>query len=156
MGRHGTAVPDESLVALFEARVAQTPHAVAVVSGRTRWTYAELDAEANRFAHRLIAQGVRRGAFVALVLPRSARMVAAVIGVLKAGAAYVPVDADHPPERVAYVLADARPPAVIGTEETLERSTAGRRGLRGSRSRPSPGRPRPRPASRCRAAPRRT
>ncbi|WP_084337528.1 non-ribosomal peptide synthetase [Actinomadura oligospora] len=112
-------VPDVSLVELFEERVAGAPDAVAVVSGETRWTYAELDAEADRVAHALAECGVRPGASVALLLPRSAWMVAAIVGVVKAGAAYVPVDVDSPADRVAYVLADARPAAVVGTERTL-------------------------------------
>ncbi|MEV5575415.1 non-ribosomal peptide synthase/polyketide synthase [Spirillospora sp. NPDC052269] len=112
-------VPDVSLVELFEARVAGSPDAVAVVSGEMRWTYAELDAEANRVAHLLAESGTRPGDMVALLLPRSAWTVAAVVGVVKAGAAYVPVDVDSPAERIAFVLADARPATVLGTSATL-------------------------------------
>ncbi|WP_245627681.1 non-ribosomal peptide synthase/polyketide synthase [Actinomadura oligospora] len=116
-------VPDVSLVELFEECVAGSPDAVAVVSGETRWTYAELDAEADRVAGSLRAHGVGPGARVALLVPRSAWMVAAIVGVVKAGAAYVPVDVDSPADRIAYVLADSGPAAVVGTSATLAELT---------------------------------
>ncbi|MFC9250759.1 amino acid adenylation domain-containing protein [Amycolatopsis thailandensis] len=104
---------------LFEKRVGERPDAVAVVSGDTRWTYAELNVRANRVARLLLDEGVGREDRVALLLPRSAELVAAILGVLKAGAAYLPVDPDYPAERVAYLLDDAGPSRVLTTSTTM-------------------------------------
>jgi amino acid adenylation domain-containing protein len=112
-------VPDQTLPALFERQVADTPDALAVTDGRTTWTYAELDRAANRIAHRLIGLGVGPESVVALLMPRSSTMVAAVLGVLKAGAAYLPVDLNYPAARIAHMLRTAAPAAVLGTRETL-------------------------------------
>ncbi|WP_405443091.1 amino acid adenylation domain-containing protein [Streptomyces avidinii] len=112
---NGTAAefPAVTLTRLFEAQAARTPNALAVVSGRQRLTYAELNARANRLAHRLAAQGVGPEQRVAVKLHRSADLVTAVLAVLKAGGAYVPLDPAHPADRIAYVLADARPALTV-------------------------------------------
>lgn len=101
------AVADASLHGLFEAQCARTPAAVAVEDGARGYTYAELDARANAVARALLAAGVRAGEPVAVCLVRSADMLAALLGVLKAGAAYVPVDPEHPEDRRNYILADS-------------------------------------------------
>ncbi|MEV5575414.1 non-ribosomal peptide synthase/polyketide synthase [Spirillospora sp. NPDC052269] len=139
-------VPDASLVELFEARVADSPDAVAVVAGETRWTYGELDAEADRVAGLLRECGVGPGARVMLLLPRSAWTVASVVGVVKAGAAYVPVDVDSPAERIAYVLADARPAAVLGMPAALNALPADVNVPRVALDAPTPARPADLPA----------
>jgi amino acid adenylation domain-containing protein len=115
----GHAVPAGTLPALFERQAAATPDALAVTAGETTWTYAQLDREANRIAHRLGGLGVGTEDVVGLLVPRTAAMVAAVLGVLKSGAAYLPIDGQYPAARVAYLLADAAPAAVLGTRETL-------------------------------------
>ncbi|TWP48426.1 amino acid adenylation domain-containing protein [Lentzea tibetensis] len=102
-------VPSRSLVEQFEDRVARTPDALAVSCGRTELTYAELNARANRLAHHLIGLGAGPERYVALALPRSADLVVALLGVLKSGAAYLPLDPEYPAERVEYMLADAEP-----------------------------------------------
>ncbi|MEU8928048.1 amino acid adenylation domain-containing protein, partial [Kitasatospora sp. NPDC048545] len=102
-----------TLVELFERQARLSPQAVAVVDGGTTLTYAELDTRANRLAHWLAARGAGPEAFVALALPRGADLVVAVLGVLKSGAAYVPIDPDYPQDRVDYMLADARPAFVV-------------------------------------------
>ncbi|MFE3329974.1 amino acid adenylation domain-containing protein, partial [Streptomyces sp. NPDC059176] len=99
--------------AVFAARVAATPGLTAVVFGETRLTYAELDARANRLAHGLIASGIGPEDVVALALPRSVDTVVSVLAVLKAGAAFLPLDAEYPRDRIAHMLADARPAAVL-------------------------------------------
>ncbi|MFJ7905485.1 amino acid adenylation domain-containing protein [Kitasatospora sp. NPDC096204] len=99
--------------AAFEAQAARTPEAVALVCGDTRLTFAELNARANRLAHRLITQGVGPEHVVALALPRSAETVVAILAVLKAGGAYLPLDAEYPAERTAHMLAEARPALVL-------------------------------------------
>ncbi|MFK0256518.1 amino acid adenylation domain-containing protein, partial [Streptomyces sp. NPDC090445] len=102
-----------TLPEMFAAQVAATRDAVALVSGDTELTYAELDARANRFAHALLARGVGPEQVVAVALPRSVESVVAVLGVLKAGAAYLPVDPSYPEARIAFMLDDARPAVVV-------------------------------------------
>ncbi|MFD4400747.1 amino acid adenylation domain-containing protein, partial [Kitasatospora sp. NPDC058478] len=97
----------------FAVQVAATPDALALVSGGAELTYRELNARANRFAHALIARGVGPEQVVAVALPRSVESVVAVLGVLKAGAAYLPVDPSYPAARIAYMLEDARPALVV-------------------------------------------
>ncbi|HEX5871107.1 MAG TPA: condensation domain-containing protein, partial [Longimicrobium sp.] len=94
-------------------QAARTPDAVAVVAETGSLTFAELDARADALAHRLVAAGVRLESRVALVLERSAEMVVALLAVLKAGAAYVPVDPEYPAERIAWLLGDSDAPVVL-------------------------------------------
>ncbi|MCP2343571.1 non-ribosomal peptide synthase/polyketide synthase [Actinomadura rupiterrae] len=111
-------VPDGTLVDLFEASAARAPHATALVSADESWTYADLDSRANTLARDLIARGVGPEDLVAVVMERSAALYAALLGVLKAGAAYLPVDPDYPADRIAYTLSDAHPAAVVCTATT--------------------------------------
>ncbi|NUL36777.1 amino acid adenylation domain-containing protein [Kosakonia sacchari] len=117
------AVPAEGLIhRLFEAQVARTPEAEAVVCGDITLSYAALNRRANRLAHRLLAQGVRPDERVAVCLPRSADVLVAILGVLKAGGAYVPLDPAYPAGRLEYMLADAAPVALVtqrGLAQTL-------------------------------------
>ncbi len=95
------------LAALFAERAPQCPGRVAVEDARSRWTYHELASHANGIAHRLIEAGVRPGELVALAMERSAEAIAALVGIVTAGAGYVPVELDHPQERNRAILADA-------------------------------------------------
>ncbi|MFI0423549.1 amino acid adenylation domain-containing protein [Spongiactinospora sp. 9N601] len=106
-------VPPLTVTALLEEQAARTPHAPALASGDTTYTYAELHERANRLAHHLIGQGAGPGSLVALALPRSPDLVVALLAVLKSGAAYLPIEPDHPAERISYVLADAAPALVL-------------------------------------------
>ncbi|MFF6986967.1 non-ribosomal peptide synthase/polyketide synthase [Streptomyces sp. NPDC010273] len=115
-------VPATTLAAAFAAQVARTPHATAVVfDGTTTLTYAELDARAAELAARLRAEGVGRDRFVAVAVPRSAELMVALLGVLKSGAAYLPLDLDYPAERLAYMLADSGATTVVTTERDAHR-----------------------------------
>ena len=102
----------------FQDQVARTPDAAAVVSGDVQLSYAELNRRANRLARYLVSLGAGPERLVAVAMPRSAEMVVAVLAVVKAGAAYVPVDPAYPADRIAYMLADAAPVAVLSTTET--------------------------------------
>ena len=108
-------VPEVTLPELFEAQAARTPDAAAVIFEGVRVSYAELNARASRLARYLIGLGAGPERLVAVALPRSAEMIVAVLAVLKAGAAYVPVDLAYPADRVGFMLADARPVAVLTT-----------------------------------------
>ncbi|MFD4863647.1 non-ribosomal peptide synthetase, partial [Streptomyces atratus] len=114
-------VPRATLPELFATQVAATPQAVAVVSDQAELTYAELDARSSRLARLLIDRGVGPEDFVALALPRSVEMVVALLAVAKAGAAYLPLDSEYPAERIAYMLADARPALLLTTVTVGER-----------------------------------
>ncbi|MEU5839502.1 amino acid adenylation domain-containing protein [Streptomyces diacarni] len=118
---------DTTLPALFERQAAATPGAVALTDGECILTYAELNEWSNRFAHELIAGGAGPERFVALALPRGAQIVAAVLGVLKTGAAYVPVDPAYPADRISYMLADARPVLGLAVTGTVPESDGGTR-----------------------------
>jgi amino acid adenylation domain-containing protein len=99
---------------LFEAQAQKTPDAVAVVApGHGQWTYRQLNHRANQLAHHLQHLGVGPDTRVGVCLDRSPDLVAALLAVLKAGGAYVPLDPGFPPERLAFMLADARAAAVI-------------------------------------------
>ncbi|MFH8349523.1 amino acid adenylation domain-containing protein [Streptomyces sp. NPDC018045] len=118
-------VPDGTVADRFEERVRRTPDAVALVAGGDELTYRELNARANRLARRLAAEGAGRGDRVALMLPRTADLPVALFAVLKCGAAYLPVDPEHPSERVTFLLRDARPAVVVTTEDMLHTVGAG-------------------------------
>ncbi|WP_274543380.1 non-ribosomal peptide synthetase [Streptomyces sp. DH-12] len=120
------AVPSRvTLPELFEARVAAAPGAAAVVWDGSTLSYGELNERANRLAHELAGRGVGPEDVVALALPRSADLVVAVLAVLKAGAAYLPLDPAYPAARVAHMVADARPALVLTTTEHRPAETAG-------------------------------
>nr|QEO75076.1 AMP-dependent synthetase and ligase [uncultured bacterium] len=105
-------LPDVTVLDLFAAQVSRTPDAVAV-SGDRELTYAQLDAAANVLARRVLAEGARPDRPVALLLERSVEYVVAVLGVLKAGSAYLPVDIAAPEDRVQRILAAAQPDVVL-------------------------------------------
>ncbi len=110
-----------SLPALFAAQVARAPEAVALVYGRRSWTYRELDETVNRLAHLLAGRGAGPGQCVALLFTRSAEAIAAMLAVLKTGAAYLPIDPALPAGRIEFMVADAAPIAAITTTELADR-----------------------------------
>ncbi|MEW2624635.1 amino acid adenylation domain-containing protein, partial [Streptomyces sp. NPDC048106] len=112
------AVPDSTLPELFEAQAAKTPDAVAVVFEGTELSYREVNERANRLARLLIEQGAGPERFVAVAMPRSAELVIGLLAVLKTGAAYVPIDPEYPADRIAYILTDANPMAIITVEDS--------------------------------------
>ncbi|MFI9795327.1 amino acid adenylation domain-containing protein, partial [Streptomyces leeuwenhoekii] len=116
--------PGPTLPALFEQQVRRTPTAPAVECGDTTLDYAELNSRANRLARLLAARGIGPEDRVALLLPRSELFAVAVLGVLKAGAAYVPVDPGYPARRIAHILRDAAPACVVAAAGTASPAAA--------------------------------
>jgi amino acid adenylation domain-containing protein len=118
-------VPRPVLPDLFEAQVARTPDAVALVFGDEELTYGEVNARANRLTRYLVSQGAGPEQIVALALPRTEQMIVALLAVLKAGAAYLPVDPEYPAERIAFMLGDACPTLLLTTAQTDSRIPQG-------------------------------
>jgi nonribosomal peptide synthetase DhbF len=116
----GATLPD-----LFEAQAARRPEAIAVSAEAATLNYGALNARANRLAHLLIARGIGPEDRVALCLPRSPDLVVAILAVLKAGAAYVPLDPEYPPDRLAFLRSDAGAAAVLTTAEGATRLSGG-------------------------------
>jgi len=105
--------PHDSIVSLFERVAENNPDKTAVVCGNVSQTYGALNAQANSIARRLRELGVRADSFVAVYLDRSPEMLAAMLGVLKAGGAYLPIDSMYPATRVLEMLEDAKPVAIL-------------------------------------------
>ena len=124
---NATSAPSPTDSCIHEQIASQarrTPGAVAVAFGEERLTYAELDAKADDLAARLRRLGVGPEARVGLCVERSAEMVVGILGVLKAGGAYVPIDPDYPADRLAYLLEDSRPAALLTQARLRDRLPA--------------------------------
>ena len=114
----GTEYPRTTCVhELFAIQAAQTPDAVAVRFGNETLTYRELNERANQLAHHLQTLGVGVETFVGICMERSAEIVVGILGILKAGGTYVPLDPTYPQERLAVMLADAQPKAILTQSE---------------------------------------
>jgi amino acid adenylation domain-containing protein len=112
-------VPPVSLPELFARQVALGPDRPALVDGERRLTYRELDDRAEQLARRLAARGVGVGDLVAVLVPRRAELVVAILGVLKSGAGYLPIDASVPDERVRFLCANAGTPVLVTVTDQL-------------------------------------
>ncbi|MFF7307561.1 amino acid adenylation domain-containing protein [Streptomyces sp. NPDC008137] len=127
------ALPDRRFHELFEERVRRNPDAVAVVHQGRGLTYADLDTRANRVARALLAEGLAAEDTVAVVTERDLHWAAGVLGVLKAGGVYLPVDPHHPPGRIGAMLSRADCSYVLtepGSTAQLDRALASRPGTR--------------------------
>jgi amino acid adenylation domain-containing protein len=111
---------DSPFHTLFENQARLTPQALAVSFGQETYTYAQLNEKANQLAHHLKSLEVGLGALVGICVERSLEIVVGLLGILKAGAAYVPVDPADPPERIAWVLKDAQAPVLLTQQHLIE------------------------------------
>ncbi|GAA3001412.1 hypothetical protein GCM10020229_12060 [Kitasatospora albolonga] len=123
------AVPAAPVTQRLAAHAAATPHdralvAPALAGGTAELSFVELDGAASRLAHLLVAAGLGAERIAALALPRSAEAVTAILATLRAGGAYLPLDLDHPDERLADLLADTRPAVVLTTRAVAHRLPA--------------------------------
>ncbi|MEU9230773.1 amino acid adenylation domain-containing protein, partial [Streptomyces massasporeus] len=107
------------------AQAARTPDAVAVIAEDATLTHRELDERANRLAHHLVSLGAGPGSLVGLSLERGSAMAVGLLGILRAGAAYVPLDPGFPADRLAYMLADSGARIVVGQSAVRDRLPAG-------------------------------
>ncbi len=112
---------DATFPSLFEKQVEEQPEWPAVVFQDQTLTYRQLNARANQLAHRLQQLGVGTEQIVGIAVPRSIEMVVAIVGTLKAGAAYLPLDPDYPEKRLTFILEDAQPRALITLKQFAER-----------------------------------
>ncbi|MGD2314830.1 amino acid adenylation domain-containing protein, partial [Mycolicibacterium nivoides] len=110
-----------SIPVVFAQQVARVPDLSALVCGGRSWTYRELDEASNRLAHWLTGLGAGPGRCVALLFPRCGEAIVSIVAVLKAGAAYVPIDPMHPDARIQFMLEDAQPVAVVTTPSLVGR-----------------------------------
>lgn len=117
------------LTTLFEEQVTRSPKEIAVVFEDTAFTYEELNRRANQLAHLLIAKGVGPEQFVALVLPRSLEMIVGLLAVIKAGAAYLPIEPEYPSDRIAFMLGDAQPTCIFTNSTITSRLPVIRNGM---------------------------
>lgn len=118
---HSDYAQDRMVHQLFEAQVERSPEKIALIAGDVQLTYDELNRRANRLAHRLRQYGVGPEKVVALLIDRSAEMVVALLGVLKAGGAYLPIDTEYPAERIAYILEDSEASVLLTQAHERER-----------------------------------
>ncbi|WP_406004530.1 amino acid adenylation domain-containing protein [Streptomyces sp. NBC_00987] len=118
--------PDTATVhQLVEERVAASPDAVAVTHGDRRWTFGEINARANRLAHHLRGTGVTADTLIAVCLDRSPELIATLLGILKAGAAFVPLDPDYPTDRITYMVEDTGTPLIVTSSDLADRLPGG-------------------------------
>ena len=120
----GAVETEQSLHRLVEAQVLRTPEAIAVEQDGQSLTYRELDARANRLAHYLRRRGVVPGMVVGLCLERSLNLIVGMLGILKSGGAYLPLDADYPTERLEYMLRDSQVRVLVTQQDQLVRLPA--------------------------------
>ena len=111
----------QTILQLFSARVQENPEKMAVSSARENLTYAALDRRSEQLAGQLVSQGVVSGNLIGVAFPREASLLVAVLGILKAGAGYLPLDPDFPPERLQYMAEDAQCQWVLTHSEIVER-----------------------------------
>ena len=109
---------DKTVIDLFEEQARLRPHAVAVVFEDQQLTYKELNEYSNQLAHYLRSKGVKEETLVPICIERSLQMIIGILAVLKAGAAYVPIDSEYPEERIRYILEDTGATIAISSNET--------------------------------------
>ncbi|MFK0294348.1 amino acid adenylation domain-containing protein [Streptomyces sp. NPDC090442] len=114
------ALPEVTLAELWSEQVRRTPRATALVGPDERLSYAELDARVDRLASQLAHRGAGPDRVVAVALPRSVELVVAILAVVKAGAAYLPLDLEHPAGRIAAMVADAGPVLVLTDSQSVD------------------------------------
>nr|QEO74344.1 condensation domain-containing protein [uncultured bacterium] len=115
---------DRRLHRLFEEQAARTPEAVALIFEGRRMSYAELNARANRLAHRLRRLGAGPDVPVGVLMERSPELVVSLLGVLKSGAAYVPLDPTYPASRLSFIMQDVRTPLVLSQKHLASATPA--------------------------------
>ncbi|PFJ11564.1 AMP-binding protein, partial [Bacillus cereus] len=107
---------------LFEEQVKKTPNHIAVVFEEKQLTYEELNKKANKLARTLREKGVAQNSIVAIMVDRSVEMIVGILGVLKAGGAYLPIDPEYPTERIEFMLEDSNADIIITQEHLTDKN----------------------------------
>ncbi|HEX8460916.1 MAG TPA: amino acid adenylation domain-containing protein, partial [Segetibacter sp.] len=115
---------DKSIVSLFEEQVAKTPAATAIVFKDEQFTYQQLNVKANQFAHYLQAKGVKAEMLVPICIEQGVEMIIGLLGILKAGAAFVPIDPDSPVERINFQVKDTKATILVTNKKVTSRVAA--------------------------------
>ncbi len=115
---------DKCIHQLFEARVEQTPDAIALVFEDKQFTYRQLNSRSNKLAHYLQKQGLGAEVLVGLCVERSLDTIVGMLGILKAGGAYVPLDPNYPPDRLSFILEDAQVAVLLTQQQWVDRLEA--------------------------------
>ena len=119
----GPSLPEflnRTFIELFEQQVKDNPAKIAIVAGDQQLTFAELNRRANQLAHRLRELGVGRKSLVGICIDRSLEMSIGIVGILKSGGAYLPLDPDYPRERLAFMICDAQPSVIVTKSGLLD------------------------------------
>jgi amino acid adenylation domain-containing protein len=117
---------DEQIVARIEKQVVRTPETIALIYGEERVSYSQLNERANQLAHYLESLGARPESIVGVCMERSVEMVVALLGILKAGAAYLPLDPEYPPRRLTHMLEDSQVDVLLTQQHLRDRIPSGR------------------------------
>ena len=117
---------EKSIMDLFEEQVLKTPDAIAVVFENEKISYQQLNKKANQVAHLLKSRGVKVETLVPVCIERSVEMIIAVIGILKAGAVYVPIDPEYPEDRINYMLADTDAQIIVSSQKSIGKIQPGK------------------------------
>ena len=121
---NGTVVPyptHQTIITLFEEQVQKTPYHIAVVLDGKQLTYKELNERANQLAHHLLGLGVKAEALIPICIERSVEMIIGILGILKSGGAYVPIDPEYPEERIGYMLEDIAANLIVTSTENFQK-----------------------------------
>lgn len=110
----------KTIVNLFEEQVEKTPNLTAVVADKGQLTYRELNERSNQVAQLLLSKGVQPETLVPICIERSVEMIVGILGILKSGAAYVPIDPTHPEERIGFILQDTKAKIVLTSKASLK------------------------------------
>ncbi|WP_394425667.1 amino acid adenylation domain-containing protein [Streptomyces sp. SGAir0957] len=117
--------PDTATIhSLIEDRVTTDPDAIAITHGDERWTYAQVNERANQLAHHLRDTGITPDTLIAVCLDRSPELIATLLGIMKAGGAFVPLDPEYPTDRITYMVEDAQAPLIITSSHHTDRLPA--------------------------------
>ena len=111
----------QTIITLFEEQVQKTPYHIAVVLDGKQLTYKELNERANQLAHHLLGLGVKAEALIPICIERSVEMIIGILGILKSGGAYVPIDPEYPEERIGYMLEDIAANLIVTSTENFQK-----------------------------------